>query len=436
MAKIRAYRGSILHFLHMPKGRFDAESHQYFADGILVLESGKIKTVGDAKEVMKTLPFEDELFELFDYSGYMIMPGFIDTHIHYPQTEVIASYGEQLLEWLERYVFPAEKKYDNREHAKQTADFFLAELLRNGTTAAAVYPTVHVNSVDVLFEAAERFNMLIMTGKILMDRNAPAYLLDTPERAYDESKQLINKWHGKNRALYAITPRFAPTSTEAQLEAVSTLKKEFPGVYLQTHLSENKNEIAWVKELYPWSCDYTDVYDKYNLLGERSIFGHAIHLSEREFRRLHETKSVLAWCPSSNFFLGSGLFKLNEARKYENRIGLATDMGGGSTFSLLRTQNEAYKVATLQEARFSPLESFYFITLGNARALSIDDRVGNFAKGKDADFVVLNLKSTPLLANKMARAQSLEEVLFNLSILGDDRAIKATYVQGELKHIR
>jgi guanine deaminase len=436
MPKITAYRGSILHFLKKPGDRYDTESYQYFSDGVLVVESGKIKMLGEVNEVMQKLPENDDLFELFDYSGYLIMPGFIDTHVHYPQTEIIASYGEQLLEWLQNYVYPTEKKYWNREHAKQTADFFLAELLRNGTTTAAVYSTVHANSAEVLFECAAQLNMLILTGKILMDRNAPDYLRDTPEKAYAESKQLIEKWHGKGRALYAITPRFAPTSTEAQLEITAALKKEFPTTYLQTHISENRDEIAWVKELFPWSKDYTDVYDHFDLLGERSIFGHAIHLSEREFKRFHDTNSVMAWCPPSNFFLGSGLFKLGEARKYKNRIGLATDMGGGSTFSLLRTLSEAYKVAALQGLRLSPLESFYYITLGNAEALSLADRIGNFALGKEADFVVLNMKSTPLLANKMARAKNLEEKLFNLSILGDDRVIKATYVCGEMRHIR
>lgn len=433
MNKVMAYRGSILHFLCAPQQQHDTESYQYFDDGLLVVENGRVKMVGAVAEVKKKLTVGTEII---DYSGFLLIPGFIDMHIHYAQTEIIASYGEKLLTWLNNYVFPAEKKYSNPEYAATEADFFLRELLRHGTTTAAVYSTVHQVAANALFASAERLNMRIITGKTLMDRNAPDYLLDTPESAYTESKQLIAKWHGRDRLLYAVTPRFAPTSTEAQLEVASTLLQEFPSVYLQTHISESEAEVEWVKELYPWSKDYTDVYDHYGLLGSRSLFGHAIHLSDRESQRLYETKSVLLWCPTSNFFLGSGLFDLSKARKFNNRIGIATDMGAGPCFSMLRTLNEAYKVAALQGLRLSPLECIYRITLGNAEALSLGDKIGNFAVGKEADFLVLNLKSTPLLASKISRCETLAEKLFALSMLGDDRVVQATYILGKLKFQR
>ncbi|MCL5260660.1 MAG: guanine deaminase [Gammaproteobacteria bacterium] len=428
-----AFRASILHFTDMPKSRSDTTSYQYWKDGLLVVADGKVVAVGDTAEIKKTLP---ENTQIIDYSGYLIMPGFIDTHIHYPQTEIIASYGEQLLEWLNNYVFPTERKFADKDYAKEVANFFLIELLRNGTTTALVLPSVHSVSVDALFESARRLQMCMISGKILMDRNAPEYLRDTPELAYTESTKLIKKWHKKSRFYYAITPRFAITSTEAQLEVTKTLLKENPDVYLHTHLAENIKEVEFVRELFPQYKDYTDVYDHYNLLGKRSIFAHGVHISDREFQRLIETESVVPWCPTSNFFLGSGLFDVNKAVKLNLRIGLATDVGGGSTFSMLRVLNEAYKVAALQGVALSPLKSFYYLTLGNAKALSLENQIGNFAQGKFADFLVIDLKSTPLLAFKAEHTKSLEDALFDLSILASDRAIKATYVCGELLHRR
>jgi guanine deaminase len=426
MEQVTAYRSSILHFLKSPEEDLK-NCYEYFADGLLVIENGKVKTLGNTSDIQKTLPPNTEII---DYTGFLLTPGFIDLHIHYVQTEIIASYGEQLLEWLNNYVFPTERKFSDKNHAKTTAFFFLKELLRNGTTTAAVYSSVHEVSADTLFSCADKLNMRILTGKTLMDRNAPDYLVDTPQKAYDESKRLIQKWHNKNRLSYIVTPRFAPTSTEEQLKVASTLMKEFKDVYLQSHISENINEVKWVKELYPWSKNYTDVYDHFELLGERSIFGHGIYLSDEEFQRFHDTKSVIAWCPTSNFFLGSGVFNLGKAKTFHNRVGIGTDVGGGSSFSMLQTLSAAYKAAAIQNLKLSPLESFYYITLGNAKALSLDNKIGNFTVGKEADFVVLDLNCTPLIASKMAQAKNLEDKLFNLSVLGDDRAIHATYILG------
>ena len=433
MSKLIAYRGSIFHFVNIPESAFDQKSYQFFEDGLLIVEEGKISSVGNIKDFDK-----DYLkgINIVDYSGHLIMPGFIDSHIHYPQSEMIASYGEKLMEWLNNYVFPTERKFSSYEYSKKTSDFFLNELLRNGTTTAMVFSTVHETSVDALFESSEQRNMRMITGKVLMDRNAPDYLTDTPEKSYTESKRLINKWHNRSRLSYALTPRFAPTSTEAQLEVVSDLMKEFNDVYLQTHLSENKNEVKFVKELYPWSRDYTNVYEKFDLLGEKSVFAHAIHLSDVEFKTLSDSRSVVSWCPTSNFFLGSGSFKLGKAQKYGIRVSIGTDVGGGSSFNMLQTLKSAYKTVALQDLKLSALKSVFRATLGNAKALSLDDKIGNFDIGKEADFIVVDMESTPLLKYRMEFSETLEDKLFCLCILGDDRTIKATYVYGALLHER
>lgn len=431
MSDVSVYRSSFLHFLRMPESIHDTGAYEYIEDGLMLVENGKIKQLG---EYDKLKPLTNGTATVKDYTAYLIMPGFIDTHTHYPQLDIIASYGTELLDWLDRYVFPAEKKYKDIEYAKKRADFYLSELLRNGTTTALVFPAVFKESSEAFFECANRLNMCMINGKVLMDRNAPTYLRDTPETAYKDSKDLIQKWHKKNRQLYAVTPRFAPTSTEAQLEVTSQLLQEFPDVYFQTHLSENKNEVEFVKQLYPWSKDYLNVYEKNKLLGPKSIFAHCIYLTERELAAIKDTKSIISWCPTSNLFIGSGLFRLSEARKHNIRLSLATDSGGGTSLSMLQTLSEAYKVAALQGEKLSPLESFYYITLGNAKALSLDSKLGNFKEGKDADFVVLDWNSTAYITHRMKIANSLFEKLFILSILGDDRAIKATYVYDKLRY--
>jgi len=366
----------------------------------------------------------------------LIVPGFIDTHIHFPQAEIIGAYGEQLLEWLENYAFPAELQYKDEEYAAKMADFFIDQLLRNGTTTAMVFCTVHPESVEALFSAAEKNNMRIIAGKVLMDRNAPDYLLDTPETAYSESKKLIEKWHKRGRLLYAITPRFAPTSTAKQLKMAGKLRQEFPDTYVQTHLSENYDEIEWVKELFPDQENYLDVYHHHGLTGSRSIFAHCIHLKEKEWDCLHNTDSAIAFCPTSNLFLGSGLFNLNHAWDKKVKVGMATDIGGGTSFNMLQTLSEAYKVMQLQKQKFSAYEAFYFATLGGAKALSLDHLIGNFSIGKEADFVVLDPVATALQDKRLEKSKNIADVLFSLIILGDERSIFHTYVDGRLVHKR
>jgi guanine deaminase len=431
-----AVRGRLLWFTDAPAGPGDQRACHYLADGIVASAQGKIVQVGPASDIQPRLPAG---LPVDHYPDGLILPGFIDTHIHFPQTQVIASYGAQLLDWLAKYTFIEEQRYADAGHAAINARFFLDELLRNGTTTAVVYGSVHPHSASMLFEAAVARGMGLVAGKAMMDRNAPPALCDTAQTSYDDSKALIERWHGKNRQRYAVTVRFAITSTEAQMEAAGSLLNEFPDVHLQTHLSENRAEIAEVRRLFPKAASYTDVYDRFGLLGPRSLFGHCIHLTERELQRLSETGSVAVFCPTSNLFIGSGLFdwaRLADLRR-PVRLGLATDIGGGTSYSMLRTAAEAYKVLQLQGQSLPALTAFHQMTLGNARALGLEDQVGSLQPGRFADLVVLDAKATPAMSHRMeAVAGNLDEELFVLMTLGDDRAVSATYIQGTLRHRR
>ncbi|MDU2407334.1 MAG: guanine deaminase [Acinetobacter junii] len=405
-----------------------AEQVRYIEDGVLITEQGKIRWFGPWDAAQDHLPTD---VEIQHYPEHLIIPGMIDTHIHFPQTEMVGAYGEQLLSWLNTYTFPTEIQFKDKVYAQEIAKFFVNELLKNGTTTALVFCTVHPESVDALFEAAEQHQMRLIAGKVMMDRHAPEALCDSAESAYVDSKTLIQKWHGQGRALYAITPRFAPTSTPEQLERAGQLKAEFPDVYVHTHLSENKDEIAWVKDLFPAQKGYLDVYHHYGLTGQRSVFAHCVHLEDAEWQCMHETDSAIAFCPTSNLFLGSGLFPLKKTWDQQVKVGLGTDIGAGTSFSLLQTVNEAYKVQQLQGDKLSAYESLYHATLGGAKALDLDDKLGNFTVGKEADFVVLDLKATALQQLRQSRAKSIEDSLFALFTMGDDRNIEATYIYGQ-----
>lgn len=426
MSQPNAYRGTIVHCLRDPVGAPDAV--EIFDDGLLLTVDGRIERIGPATELLDALPAD---LRVVDYSGRLIVPGFVDTHVHYPQTEMIASYGEQLLEWLDSYTFPTERRFADRAHAAEVAEFFLDELLRNGTTTALVLGTVHSESVDAFFEAAERRRLRMIAGKVLMDRNAPDYLLDTADTGYRDSRELIERWHGRDRLRYAITPRFAPTSTERQLQLAGLLAAECPDTHIHTHVAENRDEVAWVAELFPDSRSYLDVYDHFGLLRERAVYAHCLHLDEPDRRRMAESGAAAAFCPTANLFLGSGLFDLAAADAEGMRVGIGTDVGAGTSFSLLRTLSEAYKVTQLQGQRLSPWRALYLATLGGARALYLDDRIGNFQPGKEADFIVLDPRATPLLARRTAHSRDCADTLFALIMLGDDRAVAATHVLGE-----
>lgn len=406
---------------------------RYVEDGLVIIQEGKIQWFGPWQEGQSRLPTDAELQH---YPDQLIVPGFIDTHIHFPQTEMIGAYGEQLLEWLNTYTFPTEIQFRDASYSEKIADFFVQELLKNGTTTALVFCTVHPESVDALFNAATTRNMRLIAGKVLMDRHAPEALTDTAETAYTDSKALIEKWHGQGRNLYAITPRFAPTSTPEQLQKAGQLKAEYPDVYVHTHLSENKNEIAWVKELFPEREGYLDVYHHYGLTGSKSVFAHCVHLEDEEWDCMHQTDSAIAFCPTSNLFLGSGLFPLKKTWDKGVKVGLGTDIGAGTSFNQLQTLNEAYKVQQLQGEKLSAFEALYHATLGGAKALSLDDRLGNFNIGKEADFVVLDLNTTALQQLRQSRAKNIEDAFFALTMLGDDRNIAATYVYGAAVYVK
>ena len=421
----KAIRASFLHFIDDPDQASDG--WEYIEDGLLILKLGQITALGKTDNWFNFLP---DGIEFHDFSGRLIMPGFIDTHTHYPQTDIIASHGTQLLEWLEKYTFPTEAKFSDINVANSTAEFFCDELLRNGTTTSAVFATIHPESVDARFRAAQKRDMRLISGKVMMDRNAPDFLCDTAQSSYDDSAKLIEKWHRNGRALYAVTPRFAPTSSDAQLRVAGRLLQEYDGLYLQSHVAENADEVAWVAELFPERRSYLDVYDHYGLVGKRSIYAHCIHLDQTDRKRMAGSGAAMAFCPTSNLFLGSGLFDLDSAQQNNIRVGVATDVGGGTSFSILQTLNEAYKVSQMSGQTLTSMKAFYLATLGGAKALHLEHKLGNFEVGKEADFVVLDLHSTPLMKRRMAVSDSIQDTLFALMMLGDDRAVQATFVMG------
>lgn len=425
---VRALRGQAASLTGNP---FLAEGClQHIADALILIEDGRIAAFGDFSELAHRIPAGTEIVA---YENALILPGLIDTHVHYPQLQMIASYGEQLLAWLEKYTFPAELQFADRAHAERVAKLFFREILGAGTTTAMVYCTVHPGSVEAFFSESERFNTRMIAGKVLMDRNAPAALLDTAQRGYDESKALIARWHGRGRQHYAVTPRFAPSCTQAQLEAAGTLLKEHENLFLQTHLCENTDEIAWVRELFPERNSYLDVYAQAGLVGPRSVLGHAIHVSEEDFCTCHASGAAIAHCPTSNGFLGSGLFRLFDALDPRRpvRVGLGTDVGAGTTLSLLKTLGDAYKVAALRGTKLDGTKALWLATLGGAEALRLDDRIGRIAPGYDADLCVLDLAASPLLGFRTGTCTSIEELLFVLQTLGDHRTVRATWVAGE-----
>ena len=422
----RLLRGRLLTFHAEPRGPEDRDAYAYTEDGALWLREGLIVAAGGHAEIAAQAP----AVPVTDHRPHLMMAGFIDPHIHFPQVQVIASHGAQLLDWLNTYAFPEEMRFADEGHAARMAARFLDQLTAHGTTTAAAYCSVHATSVEALLAEAARRDMRVIAGKVLMDRNAPDGLRDTAQAGYDDSKALIARWHGTGRALYAITPRFAITSTPDQLEMAGTLVAEHPGCYLQTHLSETRDEIALTGRLFPDVPDYLGVYERYGLLSPRALMGHCLHLSPREIAVMAETGAHPVFCPTSNLFLGSGLFDDAGLRASGLATAIATDVGGGTSYSMLTTLNEGYKVLQLQAQNLHPLRAFHWITRGNARALGLADRIGTLQAGSEADIVVLDASATAAMALRMARAETLSEELFILQIMGDDRAVAQTYVAG------
>ncbi len=418
---VRAFRGEIVSVPHDPATHPDPVRHE--PDGLLVVEDGIIVARGAYADLAPLHPG----IAVETLPG-LIVPGFIDAHVHYPQMDRIASHGEQLLDWLDRHIFPAEKAFADRAHADQVAGLFLDELLRNGTTSALVFPTVHAHSVDALFDAACKRNMRVISGKVLMDLG-PEGLADTVETARGESEALIRRWCGTGRLGYAVTPRFALTSSDAQLHVAGALLDAHPDALLHTHLAENVRECAEVAARFTDAIDYLDAYDRFGLVGARSVFAHGVHLSDRACARMRESDAGIAVCPTSNLFLGSGFFDFSQAARHGLKLGLGTDIGAGTSFSMLHTAGVAYQAGLMRGHRLDPFRALYLATAGSAALLHIGDKVGGLLRGQEADFVVLDPGATPLLARRTAGAD-LAERLFALQILGDDRAVAATYVLG------
>ncbi|WP_300719435.1 guanine deaminase [Pseudomonas sp.] len=432
-SNVRALRGEAVTFKADPFLTSSEDALVYVEDALVLIKDGKIIEFGDFTTLKQKIP---QGVPVTHYENALISAGFIDGHVHYPQIQMINAYGDHLIDWLNNYTFPAEQEFVNKAHATEVADTFLNELLRAGTTTACVYCTTYPQSVDAFFEQSTRRNTRMIAGKMMMDRNAPAALLDTPKSAYDDSLALFNRWHGKGRQHYAVTPRFAPTSTEEQLEVAGQLfqEKAADGIYLQTHLEEQVPEVEWVMQLFPKRKNYLDVYDHANLVGKRSVFGHVIHTSESEWSILHEKGAGVCHCPTSNLFLGSGLFKAFSAKdpKRPVRVGLGTDLGAGTSFSQLQTLGEAYKVAQLNNTALDAAHALYLATRGGAELLYLEDKVGTLAKGMEADITVLDLHSTPFMKWRMERSKTFEERLFILLCMGDTASVRATYVYGEL----
>ncbi len=429
----QAYRASFLHCLADPGDPADPAAHEYIEDGLLLVEDGVVATLGTAADL---LPGLGDDVQLTEFTERLIVPGLIDCHVHFPQLDIIGSSGQQLLDWLHRYAYPAEARLADAGYAREVAVAFIDELLLNGTTTALVFGTVHAHSADAIFEAALARNMRLVAGKVLMDSNCPSELRDDADSAYRDSKALIERWHGRGRLGYAITPRFALTSSPGQLAAAGRLAAEYPQAWVHTHLAENRDEVEEIARLFPTHRSYLDVYDGFGLLRERAVFAHCLHMDGEDRRVMAKKGGAAAFCPTSNLFLGSGLFDLPAVRAAGIRCGLGTDVGGGTTLSLLKTASEACKVQHLCGGQLPAMRALYLATLGAAEALYLDHRIGNFLPGKEADFVVLDPGATSLTARRSAGARSLEELLFALLTLADDRHVAATYVNGERQHLR
>jgi len=396
--------------------------------GGVVVRGGHILAVGEGDDLRAAHPRA----QVHDYGDALISAGFVDAHAHYPQTAIIASWGKQLIDWLNTYTFPEEMRFGDAEFAAATAKTYFDLTLANGTTTVASFCTIHPESVDAFFGEAQARGLRVVAGKTCMDRNAPDGLLDTAQSGYDDSKALLEKWHGVDRLGYAITPRFSPTSTPDQLAAMGALWAEFPNCLMQTHLSEQVPEVNWVASLFPEARDYLDTYEQFGLLGPGAMFGHAIYLTARERARLKEVDAALIHCPTSNTFIGSGLFDMGGLMAEGQRIGLATDTGGGSSFSMLRTMAAAYEIGQLKGTALHPAQLWWLATVGSAKAMRLNDKIGNLAVGGEADLVVLDLASTPAIAQRAARAQDVWQAIFPTIMMGDDRAVRAVWVGGNI----
>lgn len=444
MNNITAYRGSIFYFKdtatleNLPRKKQDAlgenyakSQYVYIEDGVLVVAGGIIKQVGSYADL------KDQLtdIKIVDYKNKIITPGFIDTHQHATQSAIVAVYGEKLLQWLNDYVFPSESSYSDDSSAEKNLNFFLDELLKNGTTTAVSYGPLFYRATDIFFSELAKRNMRFITGNILMDINAPDNLRLTTQENYDNCVKLIQKWHNTNRLSYCISPRFALACSEEMMTLCGALKKEHPDLYIQTHLDENLSEVSEVKTTYPWSKNYLDVYDKFGLVSDRTVFGHCIHLTDPELERLKASQAITSWCPLSNNFLGSGMFNFEKVVKYTDKITLGTDWGAGNCLSMFAVMDDVYKISMLNSYKMPSMVRWYLCTLGAAKALHIDDKIGNFTPGKEADFIVIDPFASAYQRFRLQNVPDIFEMIFVLMTVGDDRDIHATYVFGQQAYI-
>lgn len=440
MSDKTAYRGQIFYFKdtatldNLPINK-DKQSDQdcqyvYIEDGVLIVEAGKVVETGSYDNLKSKIVD----MKTVDYKSKLITPGFIDTHQHSTQSAIVAAYGDKLLEWLDNYVFPSESNYSDPKTAKSELNFFLDQLVRNGTTTAVSYGPLFYEATDIFFAELQKRNMRFITGNIIMDENAPDTLKLSTQQNYDNSKKLLAKWHNKGRLSYCISPRFALACTAPMLELCGALKKEHPDCYVQTHLDENVNEIAAVKKLYSNSKNYLDVYDHFGLVTDRTVFGHCIHTTEDELKLFQRSNAIMSWCPLSNNFLGSGLFNYGRARQYTDKITLGTDWGGGNCLSMFAVMDDAYKVSMLNSVKLPSMARWFMATLGAAKALHLGDKIGNFVAGKEADFIVIDTDATAYLQYRHEKAQDIFELLFMLMTLGSEVNIKATYIYGKLAY--
>ena len=423
---MKILKGTILSFKKNPFFNNIEESVNIIEDGGILIKNGIIAEVDNFLTIKK----KNLLAKTYDYGRHLITAGFIDCHMHYPQTGIISSFGKRLIDWLNDYTFPEEKKFIDPEYASKIASLTLNLCLQNGTTTVSSFCTSSPTSVNKFFEEANKREMCVVAGKTCMDRNAPEYLLDTVNSSYYESKKLIEKWHKNNRLVYTISPRFAPTSTPEQLECLGNLWSEFPDCLMQTHLSEQEEEIHWVKNLYPNAKNYLNVYEQFDLVRENSIFGHCIHLSDKELDILQERNSSVAHCPTSNLFIGSGIFNLKSFNEKKIKVGLATDTGGGTFFSMLKTMSETYKISQLSQFSIHPAQLLWLATMGSSTALNLQKEIGNIEKNYFADLNVIDLSSTKEIDQRKSRANNIWEAIFPTLIMGDDRAIISTWVNG------
>lgn len=424
----KAFRASILHCVADPGEHGDPSAIEYFDDGLLLVRDGLVESVGLAATSLPHIPAD---VELVDARDKLIVPGLIDCHVHYPQIDMIASYGEQLLDWLERYAYPAECMFADENHARNVAEHFTDALLRNGTTTALVFGTVHPHSADAIFEAALARNMRLISGKVLMDRNCPPELRDPPGGGIEDTRKLIDRWHGKGRLSYAITPRFAITSSAQQLREAGKLAGEYPDVFVHTHLAESEAEIKTTHELFRECRSYLDVYDSFGLSRKRSVFAHCLHIDDDDRQQMRDRGAAIAFCPGSNLFLGSGLFDLRAASNGGIQVGIGSDVGGGTSLNLLKTLSDGYKALQLKGQSLPGFRALYLATLGAAKALCMEDRIGNFQAGKEADFVMLDSSTSPSVQRRLSQSNDVAEKFFALMMLGDDRAVAATYLMGK-----